>query len=101
MDLSLPVHLTMAQLVALGAITGVLMVVENRDRALARRFDLFERLLPGSPRTAEVSAVAWDWYRALQEEKARADRAERYVAALMARSDDDATGPNGREECVG
>ncbi len=76
MDLALPVHLTTAQLVALtvglavgialGAITGVLMVVENRDRALARRFDLFERLLPGSPSTAEVSAVAWDWYRALQ-----------------------------------
>jgi len=111
MDLALPVHLTTAQLVtlavglavgiALGAITGVLMVVENRDRALARRFDLFERLLPHSPQTAEVSAVAWDWYRALQEEKARADRAERHVAALTARSGDDATGPNGREECVG
>ena len=59
MDLALPVHLTTAQLVALtvglalglalGAITGVLMVVENRDRTLARRFDLFERLLSGSP----------------------------------------------------
>ncbi len=94
MDLSLPVHLTTAQLVALtvglalgiavGAITGVLMVVENRDRALARRFDLFERLLPASPRTAEVSAVAWEWYRALQEEKARVDRTARYIAALEA-----------------
>ncbi len=110
MNLALPVHLTTAQLVALtvgltlgialGAITGVLMVVENRDRALARRFDLFERLLPDSPQTAEVSAVAWDWYRALQEEKARADRAERYVTALTARSGDDATGTNDREECV-
>jgi len=94
MDLALPVHLSTAQLVALavglavgialGAITGVLMVVENRDRALARRFDLCERLLPGSPRTAEVSAVAWDWYRALQEEKARAARTARYIAALEA-----------------
>jgi hypothetical protein len=111
MDLALPVHLTTVHLVtlalgltsgiALGAITGVLMVVENRDRALARRFDLFERLLPGSPQTAEVSAVAWDWYRALQEEKARADRAERHVAALTARHGDDATGTNGREEWVG
>ncbi len=110
MDLALPVHLTTAQLVALtvglavgialGTITGVLMVVENRDRALARRFDLFERLLPGSPSTAEVSAVAWDWYRALQEEKTRADRAERHVAALTARGGDDATRPNGREEYV-
>jgi len=111
MDLALPVHLTTAQFVALtvglavgialGTITGVLMVVENRDRALARRFDLFERLLPGSPQTAEVSAVAWDWYRALQEEKERADRAERHIAALTARSGDDATGPNGSEECGG
>jgi len=94
MGLALPVHLTTAQLVALavglalgialGAITGVVMVVENRDRALARRFDLFERLLPASPRTAEVSAVAWDWYRALQEEKARAARTARYIAALEA-----------------
>ena len=94
MNLALPVHLTTAQFVALtvglavgialGAITGVLMVMENRDRALARRFDLFERLLPGSPRTAEVSAVAWDWYRALQEEKARAARTARYIAALEA-----------------
>ncbi len=110
MDLALPVHLTTAQLVtlavglavgiALGAITGVLMVVENRDRALGRRFDLFERLLPHSPQTAEVSAVAWDWYRALQEEKGRADRAERYVTALTARIGDDATGTNDREECV-
>jgi len=100
MDLALPVHLSTAQLVALtvglavgialGAITGVLMVVENRDRALARRFDLFERLLPSSPRTAEVSAVAWDWYRALQEETARADRAERHIAEMQA--DDAAVG---------
>jgi len=97
MDLALPVHLTTAQLVALtvglavgiamGAITGVLMVVENRDRALARRFDLFERLLPHSPRTAEVSAVAWEWYRALQEEKERADRAERHSAGMQAAAD--------------
>jgi len=97
MDLALPVHLTTAHLVALtvglalgivvGAITGVLMVVENRDRALARRFDLFERLLPNSPRTAEVSAVAWEWYRALQEEKARANRAARYIAQLQATID--------------
>jgi len=94
MDLALPVHLTTAPLVtlalglavgiAVGAITGVLKVVENRDRALARRFDLCERLLPHSPRTAEVSAVAWDWYRALQEEKARAARTARYIAALEA-----------------
>ena len=100
MDLALPVHLSTAQLVALavglavgialGAITGVLMVVENRDRALARRFDLFERLLPSSPRTSEVSAVAWDWYRALQEETARADRAERHIAEMQA--DDAAVG---------
>jgi len=111
MDLALPAHLTTAHLVALavglalgialGAITGALMVVENRDRALARRFDLCERLLPASLRTAEVSAVAWEWYRALQEEKGRADRAERHVAALAARHGDDATGTNGREECVG
>ncbi len=97
MDLALPVHLTTVHLVtlalgltsgiALGAITGVLMVVENRDRALARRFDLCERLLSGSPQTAEVSAVAWDWYRARQEEKARADRAERYIAQLQAAAD--------------
>ena len=97
MDLALPVHLTTAQLgaltvglavgIALGAITGVLMVVENRDRALARRFDLFERLLPDSPRTAEVSAVAWDWYRALQEEKERANRAERHIAGMQAAAD--------------
>ncbi len=77
------------------------MVVENRDRALARRFDLCERLLPGSPRTAEVSAVAWDWYRARQEEKARAAPTARYIAALTARHGDDATGTNGREEWVG
>jgi len=99
MDLALPVHLTTAQLVALtvglavgialGAITGVLMVVENRDRTLARRFDLFERLLPASPRTAEVSAVAWDWYRALQEEKERADRAERYITQVQADIDEE------------
>jgi hypothetical protein len=111
MDPALPVHLTTAQLVALtvglalglalGAITGVLMVVENRDRTLARRFDLFERLLPPSPQTAEVSAVAWEWYRALQEEKTRVDRAERHVAALTARTGADAPGTNGREECVG
>ncbi len=92
MDLLLPVHLTTAQLVtlalglavgiALGALTSVLMVVENRDLALARRFDLCERLLPTSPATAEVSGVAWDWYRALQEERGRADRAERHSAAL-------------------
>jgi len=98
MDLTLPVHLSTAQLVtlalglaigiALGAITGVLMTVENRDRALARRSDLFERLLPGSPQTAEVSAVAWDWDRALQEEKARADRAARYIAQLQADIDE-------------
>jgi len=97
MNLSLPVHLTTAQLVtlavglavgiALGAITSVLMGVENRDRALARRFDLFERLLPGSPQTAEVSAVAWDWYRALQKEKGRADRAERHIAGMQADAD--------------
>jgi len=100
MDLALPVHLSTAQLVALtvglavgialGAITGVLMVVENRDRALARRFDLCERLLPTSPRTAEVSAVAWDWYRALQEETARADRAERDIAGLRGALEDSA-----------
>ncbi len=111
MDLALPVHLTTAPLVALtvgraigialGAITGVLMVVENRDRTLARRFDVFERLLPPSPQTAEVSAVAWEWYRALQEETTRADRAERHVAALTARGGADATGPHGREEGVG
>jgi len=99
MDLALPIHLTTAQLVALtvglavgialGAITGVLMVVENRDRVLARRFDLFERLLPASPRTAEVSAVAWEWYRALQEEKERTDRAERYIAQLQAAIDEE------------
>ncbi len=97
MDLSLPVHLSTAQLVALAvglavgialvATTGVLMAVENRDRALARRFDLFECLLPASPRTAEVSAVAWDWYRALQEERERADRAERHIAGMQAAVD--------------